>query len=299
MESVIQAIAYGILVGSLYGLIALGLGLIMGIMKFLNVAHGSFIILGGYVSFWLFTLWGIDPYLSIPLVIIATFLTGLILYKLTLSPLLKLPDIEMRVANSLLITFGVIYVLDNAMALIWTSDIRSIIPSYMGGVSTIFGAQLSITGLCGLGVAILAAVALYFILSRTYFGKHVRAATQDAEAASLSGVNVQQTYLISCGIAVALAGVAGVVIVSSYSITPTSGLSWLLIGIVVMVLAGEGNINAILPAGIILGLVESASIFVVGAPYRQAVALVIFIIVLMFRPQGLFTKKRIDVYYNS
>ena len=291
MESVIQAIASGILVGALYALIAYGLGLIMGIMKFLNIAQGSLLILGGYVSYWIFTLWGIDPYLSIPLVIIATFLTGLILYKLTLSPLLKLPDIEMRVASSLLVTFGVIYVLDNAMTLIWTSDVRSIIASYTGEAFTIFGARLSITGLCGLGIAILAAVALHFILSRTYFGKHVRAATQDAEAASLCGVNVQRTYLISCGIAVALAGVAGVVLVSSLSITPTSGLSWLLMGIVVMVLAGEGKINAILPAGIMLGLVESASIFVVGAPYRQAVALVIFIIVLMFRPQGLFTRR--------
>jgi branched-chain amino acid transport system permease protein len=291
VENVTQVIASGIVLGALYGLIALGLGLIMGIMKFLNIAHGTFIILGGYVSYWLFSLWGIDPYLSIPLVIIAMFLAGLILYKLTLSPLLKLPHIGMRIDNSLLITFGVIYVLDNAMTLVWTSNVRSIITSYTGEALTIFGARLGINGLCGLGIAILVAVALYFILSRTYFGKHVRAATQDAEAASLCGINVQRTYLISSGIAVALAGVAGVVIVSSYSITPTSGLSWLLIGIVVMVLAGEGNINAILPAGIILGLIESASIFVVGAPYRQAVALVIFIIVLMFRPQGLFTKR--------
>jgi branched-chain amino acid transport system permease protein len=292
LENVIQAIASGILLGALYALIAYGLGLIMGIMKFLNIAHGSFLILGGYVSFWLFTLWGIDPYLSIPLVIMATFLMGLILYKLTLSPLLKLPDIDMRISNSLLITFGVIYVLDNAMTLIWTPNSRSIMTSYTGEAINMFGVKLSIVGLCGLGIAILVAVALYFILSKTYFGKHVRAATQDAEAASLCGVNVRRTYLISCGIAVALAGVAGVVVVSSYSITPTSGLSWLLIGIVVMVLAGEGNINAILPAGIVLGLVESASIFIVGAPYRQAVALVVFIIVLMFRPQGLFAGRK-------
>jgi branched-chain amino acid transport system permease protein len=263
----------------------------MGIMKFLNVAHGTFIMLGGYVSFWLFTLWGIDPYLSIPLVIVAMFLMGLLLYKLTLSPLLKLPHIGMRIDNSLLVTFGVIYVLDNAMTLIWKADVRSVIASYTGGALNLFGTRVSYTGLAGLGIAVLAAVALYFILSRTYFGKHVRAATQDAEAASLCGVNVQQTYLISCGIATALAGMAGVVIVSSYSVTPTGGLSWLLIGIVVMVLAGEGNINAILPAGIMLGLIESASVFVVPIQYRQAIALLIFIIVLMFRPQGLFTKR--------
>ena len=291
MENVIQTIAYGIVVGALYGLIGLGLGLIMGIMKFLNIAHGTFIMLGGYVSFWLFTLWGIDPYLTIPLVIVAMFLTGLLLYKLTLSPLLKLPHIGMRISNSLLITFGVIYVLDNAMTLVWKADVRTIIASYRGEALNLFGTRVPYTGLAGLGIAVLAAVTLYFILSRTYFGKHVRAATQDAEAASLCGVNVQRTYLISCGIATALAGIAGVVIVSSYSVTPTGGLSWLLIGIVVMVLAGEGNINAILPAGIILGLVESASVFVVPIQYRQAIALLMFIIVLMFRPQGLFTKR--------
>ena len=291
MENVIQTIAYGIVVGALYGLIGLGLGLIMGIMKFLNIAHGTFIMLGGYVSFWLFTLWGIDPYLTIPLVIVAMFLVGLLLYKLTLSPLLKLPHIGMRISNSLLITFGVIYVLDNAMTLFWTADVRTIIASYRGEALNLFGTRIPYTGLAGLGIAVLATVALYFILSRTYFGKHVRAATQDAEAASLCGVNVQRTYLISCGIATALAGIAGVVIVSSYSVTPTGGLSWLLIGIVVMVLAGEGNINAILPAGIVLGLVESASVFVVPIQYRQAIALLIFIIVLMFRPQGLFTRR--------
>jgi len=291
VENVIQTIAYGIVVGALYGLIGLGLGLIMGIMKFLNIAHGTFIMLGGYVSFWLFTLWGIDPYLTIPLVIVAMFLVGLLLYKLTLSPLLKLPHIGMRISNSLLITFGVIYVLDNAMTLVWTADVRTIIASYRGEALNLFGTRIPYTGLAGLGIAVLATVALYFILSRTYFGKHVRAATQDAEAASLCGVNVQRTYLISCGIATALAGIAGVVIVSSYSVTPTGGLSWLLIGIVVMVLAGEGNINAILPAGIVLGLVESASVFVVPIQYRQAIALLIFIIVLMFRPQGLFTRR--------
>jgi len=285
VENVIQTIAYGIVVGALYGLIGLGLGLIMGIMKFLNIAHGTFIMLGGYVSFWLFTLRGIDPYLTIPLVIVAMFLIGLLLYKLTLSPLLKLPHIGMRISNSLLITFGVIYVLDNAMTLVWKADVRTIIASYRGEALSLFGTRVPYTGLAGLGIAVLAAVALYFILSRTYFGKHVRAATQDAEAASLCGVNVQKTYLISCGIATALAGIAGVVIVSSYSVTPTGGLSWLLIGIV------EGNINAILPAGIVLGLVESASVFVVPIQYRQAIALLIFIIVLMFRPQGLFTRR--------
>jgi branched-chain amino acid transport system permease protein len=260
-------------------------------MKFLNIAHGTFIILGGYISFWLFNLWGIDPFLSIPLVIVAMFLIGLVLYRLALSPLLKLPNIGMRIDTSMLVTFGLIWVLDNVMTMLWTPDTRTIMTSYTGETFKFIGTRLSITGLGGLGVAVLVAIALYFILSRTYFGKHIRAATQDAEAASLCGINVHRIYLLSTGIAIALAGLAGVVIVSTYSINASGGIGWLLIAFVVMILAGEGNINAIIPAGIVFGLLEAGSVLVVGVPYRQAIALLVFIVALMFRPQGLFAKR--------
>jgi branched-chain amino acid transport system permease protein len=291
MEVVLQTIANGITVGALYGLVALGLGLLMGVMKFLNIAHGTFIILGGYLSFWLFTLWGIDPFLSIPLVIIAMFLIGLALYMVALSPLLKLPTIGMRIDTSMLVTFGLIWVLDNVMTILWTPDTRTIMTPYTGETIKIFGARFSITGLGGLGVAVLVALALYFILSRTYFGKHIRAATQDAEAASLCGINVHRIYLFSSGIAIALAGVAGVIIVLTYSVSSSGGISWLLIAFVVMILAGEGNINAIIPAGVVFGLLEAGSVLIVGVPYRQAIALLVFIVVLMFKPQGLFAKR--------
>jgi branched-chain amino acid transport system permease protein len=291
MEIVFQTIANGILVGSLYGLVALGLGLLMGVMKFLNIAHCTFIILGGYVSFWLFNLWGIDPFLSIPVVVIVMFLIGLVLYKLAFSPLLKLPNIGMRIDTSMLVTFGLIWVLDNAMTMLWTPDTRTIITTYTGETLKVFGTRFSITGLGGLSLAVLVAFILYFVLSRTYFGKHIRAATQDAEAASLCGINVNRVYSLSCGIAIALAGVAGVVIVSTYSINASGGISWLLIAFVVMILAGEGNINAIIPAGVVFGLLEAGSVLVVGVPYRQAIALLVFIVVLIFKPQGLFAKK--------
>jgi branched-chain amino acid transport system permease protein len=291
MEIVFQTIANGILVGALYGLVALGLGLLMGVMKFLNIAHGTFIILGGYVSFWLFNLWGIDPFLSLPVVIIVMFFIGLALYKLALSPLLKLPTIGMRIDTSMLVTFGLIWVLDNVMTMLWTPDTRTIITSYTGETLKVFGTRFSVTGLGGLCVAVLVALALYFVLGRTYFGKHIRAATQDAEAARLCGINVHRVYLLSSGIAIALAGVAGVIVVSTYSINASGGISWLLIAFVVMILAGEGNINAIIPAGVLFGLLEAGSVLVVGVSYRQAIALLVFIVVLIFKPQGLFAKK--------
>jgi branched-chain amino acid transport system permease protein len=292
MDELLQTVLIGIVVGSLYGLVSLGFGLIMGVMRFVNIAHGSFIIIGGYVAYWLFTLLGIDPYLSIPAVMVVMFVMGLILYKLVLSPLLKYPRAEMRMDKSLLVTFGVTWILDNVVTVLWTPDSRSIFTSYSGSTLNLLGARLGLTGLAGLILAVLIAGLLHLLLTRTYFGKHVRAATEDSGAAALSGVNVQRTYLISCGIAAALAGVAGVVIVTSYSIAPSSGLSWLLIAMVVIVLAGEGKIAYILPAGLVLGLIQSLSTLVVNSAYQQPIALVVFILVLMFKPNGLFAARR-------
>jgi branched-chain amino acid transport system permease protein len=291
MSEILQTILIGVVIGALYGLVSLGFGLIMGVMRFVNIAHGSFIIIGGYVAYWLFTLWGIDPYLSIPAVMVVMFVLGLFLYRLVLSPLLKYPRAEMRMDKSLLITFGVTWILDNTVTLLWTPDSRSIFTSYSGSTLNFLGTRLGVTGLAGLILAVVVAGLLHLLLTRTYFGKHVRAATEDSGAASLSGVNVQRTYLISCGIASAIAGIAGVVIVTSYSVAPTSGLSWLLIAMVVIVLAGQGNIGYILPAGLILGLIQSLSTLVVNSAYQQPIALLIFILVLMFRPNGLFARK--------
>jgi len=291
MADAFQVLLIGVVVGALYGLVALGFGLIMRIMKFINIAQGSFIILGGFICYWLVTIWHFDPYLSIPIVMLAMFIVGLILYRLLFSPLLKYPQAEMRLDKSLLITFGVVWILDNLEILIWTPNSRSVIPSYGYGTINIFGASLSYTGIIGLGLAILAAAVLHIILTRTYFGKHVRAATEDAVAAGLSGVNVQRTYLISCGIAVALSGLAGTVIVTSYSVTPGGGMSWLLTAMVVVTLAGSDNMNFMIPAGIILGVIQSASTLFISPAYQQPIALIIFLIIILFRPQGLFSKR--------
>ena len=290
MENVLQVILVGILVGGLYGLVALGFALINGVMRFINIAQGSFIVLGGFICYWIVTLLHIDPYLAIPMVMAAMFIVGIILYRSLFSPLLKYPKAEMRLDKSLLLTFGVVWMLDNLEILFWTSNSRSIITSYGFGTVQVLGSALSYTGLIGLGLAVLAAAVLHIVLTRTYFGKHVRAATEDAGAASLSGVNVQRTYLISTGMAVALAGLAGTVIVTSYSVTPGGGISWLLTAMVVVTLAGPGNMNFMIPAGIILGVIQSASTLFVNPAYQQPIALIIFLLIIMFRPQGLFSK---------
>jgi branched-chain amino acid transport system permease protein len=158
-------------------------------------------------------------------------------------------------------------------------------------VFEIFGVRLPFIGLGVIGLALIVVFALHLLLTKTYFGKSVRATTQDWEAAKLMGINIDRTYLISCGIGVALAGVAGTAVVLMYSITPGGGLEWLIKALIVLVLAGLGNIKGIFIAGVMLGVVEAVSVFFVGAPYREVVALAIFVLVLMFRPQGLFTRR--------
>jgi branched-chain amino acid transport system permease protein len=283
-----QVIAYGIVVGALYGLVAIGLALLLGVARFLNITHGSFIMIGGYVSFWLFTLWHVDPFASVPLVMLVMFLIGLILYKALFSPLSKFPE-GLKINNSMLVTFGLIWVLDNVGILLWTSDMRRVTPSYFGATFEILGVRLPFIGLGVIGLALLVVFALHLLLTKTYFGKSVRATAQDWEAATLMGINIDRTYSICCAIGVALAGVAGAAVALMYSITPGGGLEWLLIALIVLVLAGLGNIKGIFVAGVILGLVEAVSVYVVGAPYRAAVGLAIFVLILMFKPQGLFT----------
>lgn len=180
MEAVMQIIAYGVIIGALYGLVAIGLALLLGVMGYLNIAHGTFIMLGGYVSFWLFSLWHIDPFVSIPLVMLVMFIMGLILYRVLFSPLLKFP-VGWRIGNSMLVSFGLLWVLDNAATWLWTSDVRSITTSYTGEVFNLFGVRLAYTGLGGLSLAIMIIFALHLLLTKTYFGKSVRATAQDWE----------------------------------------------------------------------------------------------------------------------
>jgi len=282
-----QIIAYGIMVGVFYGLVAVGLALLFGVMRYMNIAHGSFMMIGGYISFFLFTLLRVDPFISIPVVMLAMFLLGIAVYKVLFSPLGKFPE-GLRLGTSMLITFGLILVLDNVCALLWTSDPKTIATSYSGTTIEIYGIRLPLARLGVLGVTFIVIIALHLFLNRTYFGKSIRATAEDWEAASLLGINIGRTYLVASGISIALAGAAGTAVALMYSINPYGGLEWLLTAMVVLVFAGLGNIKEVFMAGLLLGIVEQTSVFFIGGEFRAVVGLVIFVLILLFRPQGLF-----------
>jgi len=284
-----QIITYGIIIGIFYALVAVGLSLLFGVMKYMNIAHGSFVIIGGYISFWLFALWGLDPFLSIPVVLVLMFVLGLVVYGLVFSPLKRFAEGQ-RLGNSMLITFGLILVLDNLVSFLWTSDVKTITAPYSGEVLQFLGIRVPITSLGIMGVTFVLVGALHLFLSRTYVGQSIKATAQDWEAASLLGININRTHLIACGLSVALAGAAGTAVVLMYSISPYSGLEWMLISMIVLVLAGLGNIRDVFLAGLVLGLLEQVGVFLLGGQYRAVVGLVLFVLILIIRPRGLFAR---------
>ncbi len=284
-----QELVYGVLVGALYGLAAVGLSLVFGVTKFLNVAHGEFLMFGGYASFWLFTLLGLDPFASIPLSMIFLLLIGVVLYPL-FSRMVKLP-VEDKIRNTLLLGFGVGLILQNVALQLWTADVRAITPDYAGVAFTVLGVRFSIVRVASLVISFVLLFALQLFLRRTYTGKAIRATVEDWEAATLMGINVHRVYLLAFVMGAALAGVAGTLVAVGYSIEPSMGMHWTLKGLIVMVLGGVGSITGTLVGGLLLGVSESATAILISGNYRQVVGLVLFILVLLLRPQGLLGSK--------
>jgi branched-chain amino acid transport system permease protein len=287
MGSLPQTLVYGVLVGALYGLAAVGLSLVFGVTDFLNVAHGEFLMLGGYASFWLFNLLGVDPFASIPLSIIFLLLIGFILYRVLFVRMVKLPT-EDKIRNTLLVGFGLGLILQNVAQRLWTADIRSITPDYVGAVFEVAGVRFPIVRVAGLVISFVALIGLQLFLRRTYTGKAIRATVEDWEAATMMGINVHRVYLLSFVMGAALAGVAGTLVGVGYSLEPAMGMSWTLTALIVMVLGGFGNITGTFVGGIVLGVTESVASIIIGSNYRQVVGLVIFILVLIVR-QSLLT----------
>jgi branched-chain amino acid transport system permease protein len=287
MSVLAQQLVLGLMIGGLYGLAAAGLSLVFGVLKVLNVAHGELIMLGGYGAFWLVTLLGIDPFASLLLVLPLSLLLGVGLYWALFGFVVR-ADEERRVKNSLLIGFGLALALQALAVRLWTADERSIPTPYGGGVINIGDLSLPLVRLASLAVAFALIAALHLLLARWRWGKAIRATAEDWEAALLTGIDVRRAYLLAFAIGTALAGAAGTLVSVGYSISPSIGLEWTLKALIVVVLAGLGSMIGTFVGGLVLGVAEAASAAAFGGPYREVVGLVIFVVVLVVRPRGLF-----------
>jgi branched-chain amino acid transport system permease protein len=289
-EVFVQNLVFGILLGALYGLAAVGISMVFGVTKFLNVAHGELLMFGGYATYWLFNLLELDPFLSLPLTIAFLIVIGFVLYRLLFVRMVKLKE-EDKIKNTMLIGFGLTLVLQNIALSLWSADDRGITTSYSGEAFVVMGIRFPYVRVAGLVIALICMFALQQFLRKSYTGKAIRATVEDWEAASLVGINTQKVYLLSFLIGTALAGVAGALVSVTFSVDPSMGMSWTLKALIVMVLGGLGNFMGTFFGGILLGVTESTTALFISGNYRQVVGLILFLLVLIFRPQGLFGAK--------
>lgn len=290
MTSVLlQNAVFGLLLGGLYGLGAVGLSLVFGVLAVLNVAHGELIMLGGYVSVWLFTLWRVDPFVSVLVAGPALFLVGAVLFRLFFRRLVSYAE-EDRIKTSILIGFGLALVLQTLSILAWGADERAVTPPYAGTVVTIGSVVVPLSRLGALALAFLVLGGVHLFLTRTRVGTALRATADDEQGAVLVGIPIGTAYLRAFALGSALAGVAGALVSVSDAVSPAIGLHWTLKALIVIVLGGMGNIFGTFVAGLFLGLAEATSGFLLGNAYREVVGLMLFLLVLSVRPRGLLTR---------
>ena len=275
-----QVIISGLLAGSLYAMVALGLGLIFGVMRVLNIAHGPILMLGAYVTFWLFSTVGLNPYLSLLVSMPLLYLLGIVLERLLVRRVVDAPEL-----SSLLLTFGISIALVNVAQLAFTSDLRAV--EYLTGSFVLGPFAFSKSRMVACGIAILITVAAFAFLQTTRLGKAIRAVSQSREVAQVCGVNVGRIHMIAFGLASAMAAAGGSLVAVMVAIQPEMGQVYTFKSFLVIVLGGAGNYPGALLGGLLLGLVEQLSSLFLTTQVNEAVAYILLVIVLLVRPTGL------------
>lgn len=288
IREIVYVLIIGLLLGGLYGLIAMGLSIQYGVARVLNVGHGEFIMLGAVGTWAMYTTLGINPFIAILITAPAAFIIGFLLHATVFRRLLKTSANQgIFESNSMLASFGILFIIQNIAVMIWEADIRAY--SYLNMPVNILGEDYGANRLAVLGVAIALGLAFYFFLTYTRLGKAIRAAAQDATTASLMGININLVLAICFGIGAILAAIAGVLISMVYPVHPNMGLEYTIIAIIVVVLGGLGSIPGAFIGGILLGIIGSAVSF-----FEPGLALasyyLLFIFLLLVRPKGLFGK---------
>jgi len=282
----LQAIVNGILFGSVYATIGIGFSLVWGVMNIINVAHGSFIMIGAYLSYTLYAAWGLDPFLCIPLVMAVLFVLAYAIQKFVLNRVVR-----GSVFITLTFTFGLQILIANVCLLIWSADYRSVKLPYSSAGLQLGGLVIPLVRLGILAAALILTGLFYVFMRRTKTGIAITATALNFEGARTVGIDVFNIYAITFGVSAALAGAAGCMISPIMSITPCSGGPLVAKAFVIAILGGLGNTAGALIGGLALGLVETVGTAFIPSSFQELLGFTVLVLVLVFRPQGLLGKR--------
>ncbi|HET6460605.1 MAG TPA: branched-chain amino acid ABC transporter permease [Syntrophales bacterium] len=293
LELFLQTLIAGFTLGGLYALIGLGMALIMGVMRVINLAHGDFMMIAMYIAYWLFTLFEIDPYVSVFIAAPALFLFGLVIQKYLLTPVMKVESILPH--NLVILTVGLAMVFSNLATVFFTGDYRSTPVDYASDAwyltdywpDSPIELSLSMPWTLSFVVAVIITIALWVFLTKTDTGKSIRATAQDVDAALLLGVNVNRVRMVTFGIGLVLVAAAGCLFIPIYYLYPALGRQFTNVGFVITVIGGMGSTNGAVIGGLILGIFESMTATYIGMGWAPAGRFAIFVAALVFLPGGI------------
>ncbi|HSB81814.1 MAG TPA: branched-chain amino acid ABC transporter permease [Candidatus Methylomirabilis sp.] len=281
-DQLMQQMVNSLLIGSVYSLVAIGLTLIWGVMNIINFAHGDFLMLSMFIAFWFYTLFGLDPILSIPICTAVLFLLGLVIYRFIVSKVMSGPGLAQVV-----VTFGVSIFLANLAVMLWTPDFRLIEKPLLSGTWSLGVVQLSVPKFAASVGSVLVSLAVFLFLKKTKTGKAILAVEMNRESALLMGINTERINSLSFGIGSALVGVAGAFLSMYYYIYPQVGGLFGLISFCIVALGGFGSIEGAFVAGILIGFVQTLGGYFFDPAYKYAIVFMVYLIVVWIRPQGL------------
>jgi branched-chain amino acid transport system permease protein len=283
---ILAGVLNGLLAGGVYVLVAVGLTLIYGVLHIINFAHGSLLMLCMYAVFFLWKLLGLDPYMSLPLVVGGAFIVGFLLYRGLIGRFSHGRD-----ENILLITLGVSIVADNGALLFFGGNTETVDVPYAGQIIEVGVAFLPLAKVISCGAALAICLALGVFMAKTDTGKAIRAVAKERQGARLAGIDVEKIFAISYGIGIACLGAAACLLMPTFYVTPQSGYAFVLVAFTTVVLGGMGSFVGAAIGGFLIGVTESLGGLFLGEQLGQIGISLIFILILLFRPTGLFGAK--------
>ena len=285
-STIILTLIWGVAIGTIYVLLATGLNLIFGVMKLVNFAHGELLMIGAYIGFSVWATFGVNAYIAIFIAMVSVALIGIAVERLVFRKVLGEEKL-----NEIFVSLGLIYVFDNVAVLLWGEKSKRIISPFEG-MSLILGdLRISYDWLIAMVIVVAILIALMFLVKKTKIGLAMRATSQRREASMLMGINVERIYVFTFALGAALAGGAGVLFGIIFPFNPYIGALPTIKAFAIIILGGLGSIPGAIIGGLLYGVAEQSAVIFLGGIWRNAIAFTLLIIVLIFRPKGLFGEK--------